>query len=178
MKEKGDKHMHKVKCLYCGQVFDRDKEPFVQVSARRYAHWACAQSEDDKILQDEKDRNELYDYIKALFNTNTVDLRIHKQIKKFKDEYEYTYSGMRKALVYFYEIKGNPIEKANGGIGIIPYVYRKAYEYYFSLWQAQQQNEDKNVYAYIPKVKEVVIKRPERNIKKRNLFSFLDEEEI
>ena len=111
-----------------------------------------------------------------LFKTDYVDARIHKQIKQYREEYNYTYSGIRKALVYFFEIKGNSIEKANGGIGIVPYVYQQAYNYYLALWQAQQKNQDKVIIDYIPKVKEITIPKPQRKIKKQNLFTFLDEE--
>jgi len=79
-------------------------------------------------------------------------------------------------LVYFFEIKGNSVEKANGGIGIVPYVYQQAYNYYYSLWLAQQKNEDKVVEEYVPIVKEIIIPVPERKVRKRPLFSFLDEE--
>ena len=34
---------HYVKCLYCNKYFDRDKEPFVKVNSRRYAHKMCAE---------------------------------------------------------------------------------------------------------------------------------------
>ena len=168
---------HQVKCLYCGQIFDRDKVPFIQVSKRRYAHKECSMSEDEKKLQENKDREELYDYIMKLFNISFVDPKIQKQIKKYIEENNYTYSGIKKALVYFFEIKGNSVEKANGGIGIVPYVYTQAYNYYYSLWLAQQKNEDKIVQEYIPKVKEIVIPIPEKNPRKRKLFSFLDDEE-
>lgn len=168
---------HKVKCYYCDQVFDRDKVPFIQVSKRRYAHKECSISEDEKKLQENKDREELYDYIMKLFNISFVDPKIQKQIKKYIEENNYTYSGIKKALVYFFEIKGNSVEKANGGIGIVPYVYTQAYNYYYSLWLAQQKNEDKVVQEYIPKVKEIVIPIPEKNPRKRKLFSFLDDEE-
>lgn len=168
---------HQVKCLYCGQIFDRDKVPFVQVSKRRYAHKECSMSEDEKKLQENKDREELYDYIMKLFNISFVDPKIQKQIKKYIEENNYTYSGIKKALVYFFEIKGNSVEKANGGIGIVPYVYTQAYNYYYSLWLAQQKNEDKVVQEYIPKIKEIVIPIPEKNPRKRKLFSFLDDEE-
>lgn len=84
---------------------------------------------------------------------------------------------MKKALVYFYEVKGNSIEKANGGVGIIPYVYRQAFDYYYALWQAQQQNKDKQISEYQPRIVEVTIRRPQRKVKKRKLFSFLDEED-
>lgn len=151
--------------------------PFIQVSKRRYAHKECSISEDEKKIQENKDREELYDYIMKLFNISFVDPKIQKQIKKYIEENNYTYSGIKKALVYFFEIKGNSVEKANGGIGIVPYVYTQAYNYYYSLWLAQQKNEDKIVQEYIPKVKEIVIPIPEKNPRKRKLFSFLDDEE-
>ena len=116
------------------------------------------------------------EYIKKLFNTTYVDARIQKQIKQYIEEYNYTYSGIKKALVYFFEIKSNPISKANGGIGIVPYVYQQAYNYYLALWQAQQKNQDKVVEEYRPAIKEIVIPRPQPKIKKRQLFMFLDEE--
>ena len=126
--------------------------------------------------QEEKDKQELDDYIIKLLKIDFVDARIRKQINKYVEEYNYTYSGIKKALIYFYEIKGNNIEKANGGIGIVPYVYKNAFDYYFALWQAQQQNQDKVISDYQPKIVEVTIPRPQRKIKKRKLFTFLDEE--
>jgi hypothetical protein len=62
--------------------------------------------------------------------------RIRTQIKNYLTNYNYTYSGILKALKYFYEIKGNSTEKANEGIGIVPYCYQDAYNYYFSIWVA------------------------------------------
>ena len=50
---------HQVKCLYCGKTFDRDKVPFIQVSKRRYAHKECSMSEDEKKLQENKDREDM-----------------------------------------------------------------------------------------------------------------------
>ena len=79
-------------------------------------------------------------------------------------------------MVYFYEIKGNNIEKANGGIGIVPFIYKDAFNYYYALWQAQQQNHNKDISDYVPRVIEIRIPRPQRKIKKRDLFTFLDEE--
>ena len=104
---------HRVKCYYCGKTFDRDKEPFVLVSTRRYAHKACAEGSQKSEFQEVKDKEELEAYIMKLFNIDYVDARIQKQIKQYKEEYNFTYSGMRKALIYFYEIKGNSLEKSN-----------------------------------------------------------------
>lgn len=167
---------HIVTCVYCKQRFDRDKFPYVQVSARRYAHQECSLTEEQKLNKEEQDKIDLENYILKLFKIDYVDAKIRKQIKQYREEYNYTYSGIRKALVYFYEIKGNSIEKANGGIGIVPYVYQSAYNYYLALWQAQQKNQDKVLNDYVPRVKEIVIPRPQRKVKKRELFTFLDEE--
>lgn len=167
---------HVVTCIYCKHKFDRDKQPCVQVSSRRYAHTECSISEEQKKAKEELDKESLNNYIIKLFKIEYVDARIQKQIKQYVEEYNFTYSGIQKALTYFFEIKGNSIEKANGGIGIVPYVYKNAYDYYFSLWQAQQKNENKDIVAYIPTVKEIVIPRPQRKVKKRELFTFLDEE--
>ena len=167
---------HKVKCIYCGKTFDRDKIPYIQVSPRRYAHKECSMSEDEKLKKEEQDKIALENYIMKMFNTTYIDPRIRKQIKQYIEDYHYTYSGIHKSLTYFYEIKGNSIEKANGGIGIVPYIYQKAYQYYFALWEAQQKNKDTVIEEYIPTVKEIIIPPPQRKIKKRKLFTFLDEE--
>ena len=167
---------HIVTCIYCKQKFDRDKFPFIQVSQRRYAHQEWSLSEDQKKNKEEQDKIDLENYILQLFKIDYVDAKIRKQIKQYREEYNYTYSGIHKALIYFYEVKGNSIEKANGGIGIVPYVYQNAYNYYLALWQAKQRNQDKVLVDYVPRVKEVVIPRPQRKVKKRELFTFLDEE--
>ena len=85
---------------------------------------------------------------------------------------------MLKALVYFYEVKGNDVEKANGGIGIIPYCYKQAFDYYYNIFLSNQQNEQKDINMYIPKTIEIHIPVPQKRIKKKKIFTFLDEEEV
>jgi hypothetical protein len=126
--------------------------------------------------QEIKDKEALEKYIMKMFNETYVNARVRKQINTYIADYNYTYSGILKALIYFFEIKGNSIDKANGGIGIVPYVYKDAYNYYYNLWLANQKNNDKIIEEYVPIIKEVRIPVPQRKIKKRNLFSFLDKE--
>lgn len=125
--------------------------------------------------QEELDKDNLKEYIKQLLGDRYIPQKVNRQIKEFKEQNGYTYTGMKQALVYFYEIQGNDITKAQGGIGIIPYCYTAAYNYYFSIWQAKQQNVNKNIAA--PGEEEIFIPRPQVKIKKKNFFSFLDEEE-
>ena len=106
-----------LKCLYCGQYFDANQEPTVQVSSRRYAHKACADNQDAI----DKERQELEEYIKQLFNVDKIPSKIQKQINSYIKDYNFSYSGMLKALIYHFEIQHGDISKANGGIGIIPY---------------------------------------------------------
>lgn len=85
---------------------------------------------------------------------------------------------MLKALIYFYEIKGNSYEKANGGIGIIPYTYDAAYQYYFAIWLANQNNSDLALKNYEVKQEKIKIHPPQRKINKKKRFSFLDIDNI
>jgi len=168
---------HIVTCVYCKKRFDRDKLPFVQVSPKRYAHQECADEESKRAFKEEADKIALENYIIKLLKVEYVTPRIRKQLNTYVEQYGYTYSGMHKALIYFYEVKGNSTDKANGGVGIIPYVYQDAYNYYYSLWEANQANQDKHIENYIPTEEVVTIPVPQRKLKKRKLFSFLDEEE-
>lgn len=111
-----------------------------------------------------------------LLGEEFISPRVRKQINSYIETYNFTYSGMKKALVYFYEVKGNDKSKANGGIGIIPYVYRDAYNYYYTIWLANQKNENKVVTDYKPVVREVRITPPQLKPRKRRLFSFFEED--
>jgi hypothetical protein len=173
IKERGLKYMHMVICSICGERFDRDKVQAVKTSARRYAHLRCKPDGEKVPLPNtviDEDLQKLEEYIKKLLNEDYVNARVKKQIKDFKEEYGYSYSGMLKSLVYFYEVKGNSIEKANGGIGILPFVYQDAYNYYYSLYLAQLVNEEKDVNQYKTKVREIVIKSPSVAEKPVRLF--------
>lgn len=131
--------------------------------------------------KEEKDRESLEAYIRELFKTQIVPPRAQKQIKQFVEENKYTYSGILKSLKYFYEVKGGSLEKANGGIGIVPYIYEKAYNYYYAIWAAEQENskiiEAQPSILNMPQI-EIHITSPKKEPvgRKRTYFSFLDEE--
>lgn len=162
-----------VVCAYCKKSMNRKDEDCVVLGNGKYAHKECVEIEEKRELTDQE---KLDKYITQLLKIDFVNQRIKRQISDFMTKYGYTYSGIHKALVYFYEVKGNPVEKANGGIGIVPYVYSDAYNYYYSIWAAQQKNELKAIEEYVPEEVIVHIPVPQRKIKKRKLFSFLDEE--
>lgn len=131
--------------------------------------------------KEERDKEALENYIKKLFNSPTVPIRAQKQIKEYVEEKQYTYSGILKSLRYFFEVKQGSIEKANGGIGIVPWIYEKAYQYYYSIWLTEQENqkimEQQPSIFQMPQV-EIHITSPKKEPvgRKRTYFSFLDEE--
>ncbi len=222
---------HNVKCLICGQTFDRDIYEAVKVNSRRYAHKTCAdqhpeiktmeavtpaqslkQNNEQLVLNKEQeqitinmqtgavtaksaqlkeeqkekeDLERLKDTIRDLFGNKAVWSRIMRQINSYKKKYGYTYSGMMRSLIYYYQKMGNDPMKSTGGIGIIPYVYDSAYNYYYNIWLLQQRNKQENLeYKANPtqEIRNVTIKEPERTpIKiemRKPLFGFLEEDNI
>lgn len=165
---------HIVKCPKCNKNFDTNTEQAVKISARRYGHATCYPDCTDfvpliKNLEDE-DLTKLKAYITKIFGDNANWAMINKQIKKYKEEYNYSYSGILKSLIYFYEIQKNSIEKANNAIGIVPYCYQNAYNYYKSIFLAQQNSDTilKN------RIKEFKITIPIKKGTKKRFFKLED----
>lgn len=149
------------------------------MSEGKYAHKKCFENEENRELTDEEKLNR---YIMKLFKSDYVYPKVKRQIKSYIEDYSFTYSGILKALIYYYDVKGNSFDelRSGGGIGIVPYVYQQAYNYYYAIWEAQQRQEkalaDFTLDAFIPKVIEITIPIPKRQNLKRHLFTFLDEE--
>lgn len=169
--------MHMVTCIHCRQKFDRDKQPFVQVSERRYAHPECHQNQSQEYEKKQKDLKALEEYIKKLFKVDTIPIKIRKQINDYVTNHNYSYSGILKSLVYFYDVQGHSTEKSNGGIGIVPYTYDAAFNYYLAIWSANERNENKNIEELLPKEETLVkISSPKRKPLKKSNFAFLMED--
>lgn len=153
---------HPVKCYYCEQIFDRDRDPCVKLESNgRYAHKACADEGNEDLAALEK-------YVKTLFDEDFVNAKVKKQIRDFKRIYKYSYSGMLKALKWWYEVKGNSIDKAYNGIGIVPFIYKEAYDYYYNLFLIQNMNKD---ITLEDTVRQVTIPPPKLKEKQIKLFN-------
>jgi hypothetical protein len=148
---------HIVKCFYCTEDFDANQEEFVMVNSRRYAHKTCYDKVQLGKNQEEKDYEALIAYIKQKFELNTISAKISKQIANYRKDYNFTYSGMLKALIWWFDVKHNTLEKTNGGIGILPYIYNDAKTYYYGLYLAQNANQNKTIQR---KVEQITIDSP------------------
>ena len=163
-----------VNCFWCSKAMLPSDNDVIELPNLfgRYAHKKCAEE------HPKDDREKMIIYLIQLykFKDDMSWPRLLQQAETIAKDYKFTYSGMTKALEYFYRVKKNPIDKTKG-VGIIPYVYKQAYDYYYGLWLAAEENKKKNLSEYIPKDIVVEIKSPQRKIEKRQLFSFLDEED-
>jgi hypothetical protein len=147
-----------VKCSFCGQGV-------IKLEAQRYKnknyHSNCAE------LQKQKD--ELTEYICRLFSLKAPGPRIYAQIKSYLEKYPYyTYIGIKQALVYFFEIQKKSIDKANQGIGIVPYVYDDAQEYFNRITMRQERVATELSDTLSVAAQEIKIKKQEK--KKKNLY--------
>lgn len=122
-----------VKCPACGQSFDRDVMESVAYGGRFY-HKQCY-----KMAVEDKDK--LYAYLRELFGQNLNMALVNKQIKGFIEDQGYTYSGIMGTLVYAFDVKGLDKGKSRG-VGIVPYLYNEARDYYMKIAVAKQQNEN------------------------------------
>lgn len=168
---------HYVKCRICGERFDADIEPVEKHGKTWYAHKKCYDEREAAKTQEEKDLDHLMQYCAELygrlFNYNQT-LRL---AKSYHEKNGFSFSGIERTMKYVYEIKKEPIEKGNGSIGIVPYMYDKAYNYWYSIWLANQNNEVKILERYEPKIIEIKIPEPVRKVRRRKVFTFLDEED-
>lgn len=162
------------KCFYCGETFDRNAEEFVAVSSRRYAHKHCFEQNQAGLSQEEKDLAALEKYIKQKFSMQTVSAKISKQIANYKRQYQFTYSGMLKALIWWFDVKNHTLEGTNDGVGILPYIYNDAKTYYYGLYVAEKLNQNKTIHT---RVEEVEIAPPQVYIQKPRLFNIGEENE-
>ena len=80
---------------------------------------------------------------------------------------------MLKALLWWFDVKKNSVEAANGGIGILPYIYNDAKTYYYGLYMAQLSNKDKTIHQ---RVEEVEIAPPRVYVQPPKLFNIEEEE--
>lgn len=136
-----------VSCPVCRKKRKREDMRKVVVKNVRYYCEKCYLKKKDEIEEkiaklhedglSEKDRNtieyaELIDYVCELYNVKAPSNAVLKQIKDYHNNSKFRYKGMLLALKYFHELEGNEVLE-DSGVGIIPYVYDKAKDFYAQL---------------------------------------------
>ena len=123
------------KCLYCNKMIDLDIDDACKVGVgTRWAHKECYEkyfSADDQWI------DKLYSVLKVAFGNYDFQKIERQRISYIKQGL--TNKDIYNALNYWYIVKNKSIEKANGGIGIVPYIYEDANEYFKSIEKSSQK---------------------------------------
>ena len=155
-----------VTCPYCKEKFYREEIDFVEVG-RRYAHRECY----NKKVKKEQCVAQIHEKMRVLLGPNYSKTKISRQIKELLMEGK-TEQGIYNTLCYWYDIKKSDPSKANGGIGIVSFVYGQAMDYYFKLEENTRRNAGVNLasYAQPEKVQYKIAPTPIRKPVKVKLF--------
>lgn len=121
----------KATCPKCNTFIEKSDN--FKVHKNKKYHIKCYKELVNEVYQkstkNQDSKEELFQYICSLYKINELTTLIKNQIEKYYTEYELTYDGMLYTLKYFYEILENDISKTEG-IGIIPYTYKVAKDFY------------------------------------------------
>jgi hypothetical protein len=157
MEEKNLSKKYLGKCPGCKQELDKRYAHLVisEKGQKRYWHQDCFEKkkiEEEQKMAEQKARQALYNFLTQLgFKPNHAYWG--KQRNKFINDYGYTDSGILIALDYWFNKKKGSIEKANGGMGIVPYIYDEAQKYYRNIilkkqklsLEAERQNKEQQL---------------------------------
>lgn len=149
-------------CRTCKKYFDIDAIPpdeWIMPSKGWYYHTSCY-NDWKKNMDNSTDD----DWVLYIYDLLARDLKVpynwhmcEAQRKKFIKENKFTNKGIYFTLKYFYEIKHNSWDKGNGGIGIVPYVYKDATEYWTDIeWRKR---------GFMKAIEEQIAQRARREVK-------------
>lgn len=183
--QKYGKKAHLVKCRICNQYFDANESDYMMPSKNYYYHKKCYESW--QVEKDDVKNNTVQEdlWLDATWQYLNRDLFINPNFMVVKTQWDRllnkkrTPKGIYFALRYFYEVKKGDKSKANGGIGIIDYIYEESVSY----WAERELRGEKIVELIEQQVKErlnrekVEIKRIKPTRKKKTIKLNIVEEQ-
>lgn len=161
---------HIIQCRICRKKFDTELEDYVLVGQKSYYHQSCydewvknrnqATANGDEDFWKESVIDYLYRDVKMSINFAKLDNQWSSFIKP---ERKMTPKGIYFALRYHFDVMKGDKEKALGGIGIVPSIYKDAAQYWTELENRKQGTLD----AIIEQIK-MRQARPVVNIRRKD----------
>lgn len=153
------------KCPVCGNNVGKD-EVNKRYKGKTY-HVKCydemlGKKYEENIIQQADPLKELKDFVLHLFKIDKMSHMMEDQLVKYTREYGYTATGMLNALKYYFDICENELTDNVKGVGIIPFVYKEANDFFNNLKQREGELKGKDFSGSVS-IKNVKIKPP-RNI--------------
>lgn len=195
--------MAKRKCVICGEWIESDSQSIPYKG--RYAHIKCfdismkaiKKDKDEKLAEKSKtksktkstskpkvelkdavseeeyaDKKQYYQYLRELIN-DELSAKVYALSDQYVSRYNFTFKEMYQTLVYLHEI----IEKELVGevVGLIPYYFTEAQNYFRSIEQVEEANKNIDV-SKMYKEKVIVIQPKKRITKQLDIESIGKEE--
>lgn len=126
---------HIVMCRICKEKFDSLTNEYVMPSKNYYYHKKCWEDFGKKATNIEAEVDDQL-WIDSAWRLLHKDLRLTLDFFKFKGQWDsflkkkMTSKGIYFALRYFYNVKKGDGDRAEGGIGIVPYIYDESCKYW------------------------------------------------
>lgn len=99
----------------------------------------------DRKVKEVKDRADLYHYIQEVYSLSFPTGNMLAQIKRFREERDYTYKNIRFTLDYVFNIRKVYTPQIKFGIGFVPHFYDEMIEYYKNLNEKRQNTTVKEM---------------------------------
>lgn len=161
-----DKKVQMGICPGCKKPVEKTEENKIKGKNNytRYWHptcWKKAQKEKERKIAEEMGRKAIFNYLVEIGLPPNYAFW-GRQRNDFINKYGYNDSGILMALKYWFGERKNSISRANGGMGIVPYIYDEAQNYYRNIIlkkkklseQAIKQQKEKNKIVKIIKAEE------------------------
>lgn len=124
---------------------------------------------DFKSEEEFQERKDLIDYLKKLLQTEEINAKVLHLLQTYRNKYKWSDANIKKALVWFYELKtesdSNAYKKTlyPDKVGILPYIYDEAMRYYQTIEEAEKRNNDVDI-SQLYQSKRIKIKHKEIEI--------------
>jgi hypothetical protein len=150
---------HRVMCRICKQTFDAGELPdteWVMPTAKWYYHTKCYENwikNRNNAKANIEDENFWYQsLVEYLYRDVKMSIDFNKLVSQWrsfiKPDRHMTPKGIYFAMRYFYDIQKGDIEKSQGGIGIVPSIYRQSCEY----WQNREMEKAGTIDAIVAEI--------------------------
>lgn len=153
---------HIVMCRACGQKFDTEQlsnDEWIMPKAKRYFHTRCYndwRNNENNVRVTDKPNEWFFEHLKEYLYQ---DLKMSVDFSKLTSQWNHflkskspqmTAKGIYFTMRYFYDIKHGDPEKAQGGIGIVPNIYKEATEY----WANKEYEKEGTIAAILKQMEE------------------------
>lgn len=165
-------------CRVCKKQIDKSKDDWIMPSKNYYYHRKCFEEwKKSNPANDEEYKKLIYSYLTHDLKVEYQYWMCEQQMKKMVKEGR-TLRGILFALKYFYGIRHGDWLKGHGGLGIIPFVYDEAAQY----WTNREAREKGIIEGIERQMRETAKQHktvvPQKRVTRRKKIDFsLDDEE-